>query len=151
MFALIQAPVPGVTGTAYVANDEVGTPVTLALPRSGQAALLHSLALVDPDNQKVAADVFLFDELPTGAGDKNAHDLAASEEGKYIGHVSLAASDYKGGTACAVATKGALGIVVNPKKVDSLLAAEAIYALVVTRGTPTYTPGQLTLKLGVEQ
>jgi hypothetical protein len=130
---------------AYTANDQVGGVQTLTnvAADSKSGVTLYDLAIVDLDNQKAAMDIFFFDQLPSPTSvDNGAFTITAADAGKLVGHVVVAASDYKSSASQAVASVGNIWKIFNPSLPTGAvtgITAKNLYAIAVTRGTPTYT------------
>lgn len=127
---------PTIDTLAYTAEDQVGgiQTITGCNAQGFDLGLLRSVTVVDESKQSAALNIFFFDELPTVASVNNGPiDIVdAQMTAKCIGHVAIAATDYKpvsgSSTACV-----RVEMPVKPAKVNS-----TIYAVVSTTGTPTY-------------
>lgn len=126
------------SGAAYTAADQVGGLMTLegAGPGLGEGTILQGVVVVDKDKQKAALDLYFFDESPTVASADNeaANVTDAEMADKCIGHVAIAAADYKDLSGNSTASVRNLGMRLKPTKGGSTL-----YCVAVTGGTPTYT------------
>ena len=127
---------PTISTSAYTANDQLGGIMTLAgvSKSGGQVGVLQNVVIVDKAKQSLALDILFFDELPTVASSDNAAlDITDAEVAdKCLGSISIVAGDYVALNASSVATKVTGILALRPKK-DA-----TIYAVAVTRGTPTY-------------
>jgi hypothetical protein len=160
-------PVPGVfqvfpalAGSgAYSSGQCVGPAQKIGIGGPGRASgKLQTLTVIDKDNQKAALAILFFADDPVGQGGATVTDQAAFAWGTgtapklYLGKVDIATGDYEsqGSTAIAVVTKAALGMMMQAAfraGVDP-----AVYAVVTTTGTPTYTTaGSLIFNYGFDQ
>lgn len=132
---------PVITLVAYTANDQVGTLQTIPLTDTDKGAELKTLTVIDKAAQAAQLDIFLFDQDPLQTSVDNAAFAvpAASWRDKALGHVAVAAADYAATASGArVATKQVLLSLVSAALDASGNRSGKLYALVVTRGTPTY-------------
>lgn len=116
----------------YASGDQIGVEVELpGACNAGEPSVLRSLTVIDKSKQKADLDILLFDEDPTNAvADNAAADISDAEMAdKAIGIVSVATGSYKDLTANSIAT-------ISP---GLMVRGSTLYALVVCRGTPTYT------------
>lgn len=138
---------------AYATGDHMGSLHTIPgyAQADGQCSKLMSLTIVDYAQQKSALDIFFYDASPTiTSADNAAANIADAQNGdKCIGHIVVAASDYRDiGSATSIAHLKNLGMLV---KADSTASAPgSIYAFVVSRGSPTYAASDLTFKYHFE-
>ncbi len=133
---------PAVTAGAYSAGNVVGGIQTIGpLGSAFGRGIIKDIAVVDKANQKAAMTVLFFSDNPTASTftDKAAPVIAAADEGKFLGKVEIATTDWTTIGAKAVATKECSTVIA------SLIAAalqtdgqRTIYSVVVTSGTPTY-------------
>jgi hypothetical protein len=124
------------SGVAYTAGDAVGGKQTLtgAARDSGGPVVLQSLSVLDLGNQKAALTILFFNADPSAATiTDNAAFVWSTDHAKLIGKLAIAAADYETIASEAVATRGGLGIVLQPS------GSAVLYAAVVAVGTPTYT------------
>lgn len=139
---------PVITAGAYSALDQVGGVNTLtnAAGAPGGTAKLTSLTIVDKGQGKAVLEVWLFRSAPTMVGaDNDAFDITDAQLGKAIGHIAVAATDYKD-----AASSGSLACVKNVGLVCDSADGHLYYVLKCT-GTPTYVAvSDLTLKFGFE-
>lgn len=126
---------PTITAGAYSADDQVGSLITITPGMTGLSLVeLVGITIVDQAAQKASIDIFFFDESPTvTSSDNDAANVADAEvEDKCIGFVNVPAANYEDFSANSVATVRDLGFFMKTN------TKETIYALLVTRGTPTY-------------
>lgn len=143
-------PVMAAGPAAYAANDQVGAvnTITNAAPSTGGTVEIESLILIDKAKQALALDVFFFDVSPTLVSADNAEfemtdaNLAAA----YKGHIKIVAGDYATTKNASVANPKIQGLFLK-----SLPATKNLYCVVITRGAPTYSNGDLVLQIGLKQ
>lgn len=145
---------PTLDTNAYATGDRMGsiTEVTDFWRNVGGVNILKSIAILDTAKQKVAFDIFFFNSQPTVASADNAAiDISDAEMAKCIGHVSIATTDYCTDLAAnSFATKSDINLVLKGAA-PTTGAVKHLYAVLVSRGAPTYTASALTIQLGVEQ
>jgi hypothetical protein len=130
--------------TPYSANDQLGGVQTITASLDSKSGItLYDVAIVDLDKQKAATDIFFFDKLPTPTSvDNGAFTITAADAGNLVGHVGVVAGDFKDSAAQSLASVGNVWKIFNPASPTGLatgINAKSIYAIAVTRGTPTYT------------
>lgn len=133
--------IPVITTPAYAINDQVGGLMTLtqAAPDDKFGTTLHSVQVVDKAKQKAEFDILIFDAAPTVTSVDNgaANITDANAFGKFLGLVTILAADYKDLSGNSWACVKAIGLPCRPAD------AVDLFALVVTRSTPTYAVGDL--------
>lgn len=140
---------PASGGGAYNGGDAIGvdTPL-LSVLRSGVCTgVLQSIVVVDRDNQKAPIDFLFYGAAPTtSAVNNSAFAINAADVSKFLGKVSLAASDYTTIGTVAVASLVGVGLALQSNLLTGL-AAGTVWVVPVTSGTPTYaTPNALTFR-----
>jgi hypothetical protein len=133
--------------SAYADNDLLfdTQEVVQAFLRPGGQLLLHSLTLLDQDDQGVAIDLVFLDDSGS-LGTENAAVSVTDAVAQGIGAVvPIAVSDYTDLVNSQVASVENLGIMLQAASSDTSLYVAGI----VRSGTPTYTASGLILKLGV--
>jgi DNA-binding phage protein len=145
---LVRTSVTTSISPAYSSGDQIGSVITLNEVVRGfyKTSVLLSAVVVDKDKQASALDVFIFSESPTVTSvDNGAFSVSDSEaSSKLLGVISIAATDYKDTALNSIAAVGNLGMLVSPT-----LESRSLYAVVVSRGTPTFaSTSSLTLTLG---
>jgi hypothetical protein len=134
------------TSPAYTAGDNVGAKITLAsaVRVSGGTGIIQSITLSDKGKQSAATDVIFFSANPTNttATDNTAQTIHDTDLLTIIGVVSIVAADWFAFVDNSVASKLGLGLAFKA------VGSTSIYAILVTRGTPTYT-ATTDLQLGV--
>lgn len=142
-------------GVAYTAGDQVGGVQTIAGAlrqkrgdKTNNSAYLQTITMLDKADQAAAQfDIMFFNASPTVAStDNGAIDITDAEVlAKCIGTVTIATTDWVDTGNQKVATKNNIGLLIEGDIVD-------IYALAITRGTPTYgSTSDLVFRYGFEQ
>lgn len=145
----IVAPTITVTAGAYTANDVVGGVVTLtgAARVSGTATTLTRLSLMDAANQKAQLEILFFNANPSASTFTNdaAPVIHANDIAKYVGRVTVYASDYVTINSKALVCLANIGLAMKPVSAD-------LYMVICTPGTPTYAAtSDLTMSLAFYQ
>jgi hypothetical protein len=138
------------TAGPYTTGYCLGSKLTLsnAARVSAGSGTIQSIALSDKGKQSIAADLILFDADPSSSTftDNAAATIADADLSKIIGVVTLVAGDYAAFFDSSVATKRALDIGFK------LASGSSLYAVLVTRGTPTYVSvSDLALRIAIQQ
>lgn len=129
---------PVISTGAYTSGDQLGDIQTLTgvnFDAAGGMGCLEGVTVVDKAQQKIACDLFFFDESPTVASvDNGAIAISDAEMAdKCLGHLAIVAGDYKDiASTSSIASLRYLGMALKPFKDGK------IYVVAVTRGTPTY-------------
>lgn len=141
-FPIVVTPVVG--AAAFHANDIVGGKLTLpfAARIAGGSGIIQDLQVVDAS--KVASElcVYIFNADLTVAADNAAEATSAADMLKYIGHIVVAASDYKTLANASVAS-------VKLGWTYKVASGTNLYAFIRCTGTPTYGANALQLKFGM--
>jgi hypothetical protein len=134
---------------AYAIGDVIGTPnkASNAVDSVGGQMIIRSVSLVDAAKQNQPIDLIFFDDLPTLSNpDNGAFALTDAEMlSKCIGKISVLAADYADAAASSIASKIDLSLVLQ-----AVHGKRDIYCVAVSRGTPTFTAGDLKILLGLE-
>jgi hypothetical protein len=163
MASLLQGKVlsfaPTLDTNAYATGDQMGTLMTISnvADLSQGAVRIMTLDVIDKAKQAAAFDILFFNASPTVASADNAAlDISDSEmASKLVGMVSVASADYKAFNSNSVACLRGLDLIVqaaaasvpsgpNPTQVN-------LYAILCSRGSPTYAASDLQLRIGLEQ
>jgi hypothetical protein len=141
---------PTVDTAQYASGDRLGSLMTLSGAADGDFSptTLKSVVILDKAKQKSALDIFFFDASPTiASADNAALDITDAEMAdKFLGSVTIAAADYKDLNASSVVT-ATCDLPLKPTT-----TAGTIYALLVSRGTPTYgAASDLVLRLSFQR
>ncbi len=130
---------------AYIANDLLADAQEIPNFMRVQegTAILTSVTVIDPDDQGAAFDLF-FTPTSTTWGTENAamgaSDAIVSDIQQAI---SIAAGEYLDMIGSQMVTKSNLNM---PLRATS---GVSMYVAAVSRGTPTYAGGVITLQLGI--
>jgi hypothetical protein len=128
-------------GDVYAATQVVAT----CTQANDVLAVLHSMTLIDVDDQKAALRVVLFDANTALGTEDAAPDIDDTEVLTVQGTIDVAVADYIDLGTSSVVHKSNLGIVVKPATgTDDIYMA--IYGHLTS--TPTYAGGALTVRLG---
>jgi hypothetical protein len=132
--------------SAYGSGDLIADTqvITNACPAAGVPAVLHSVHLIDEDDQKVAVDLVFFDANVSMGTENSAPSITDANGRSCLGVVSIAAGDYKDLGGVAIATKDSIGKVVKP----ATGTADIYVAIVSNASTPTYTASGLRGRFG---
>jgi hypothetical protein len=138
----------------FAAGDAMhSTVITLANCFQGSVphARIEGVTIVDQANQKSAIDLLFFSANPsnTTVTVNAALDVADADLDDYfLGHISIAATDYASLADNAYGTKQNISLPVYP----SAQGVRSLYCIVVARGTPTYAAAtDLRIKLSFKQ
>lgn len=130
------------TTTPYSSGDQVGTPIQVdnMCTNEGGTGTLLSLSIVDAtiSGAQVDLDVFFFNQNPTvTSADNTAFSMTdANAASQYLGHVSFSSADYKVSALQSFISAKAIGL-----GLASTGTGRDVYAVVVSRGAPTYING----------
>lgn len=134
---------------AYSTGDVIGSVMTISgsatqegLGEADLSSILQSLVVLDPTGQSAALDIFFFNAPLTGTYTDNiAFSPSSADMKNCIGTVSVATGDYiTAGSQSVAAGKNQanLGHVIKQSP-PTVKQKNTIYAIAVSRGTPTYT------------
>jgi len=147
---------PTLDTAIYASGDHLGTLMTLsnAVDASSDTGSIMSVTIIDGASQNAALDVLFFNSVPTLTSVDNAALSISDSEmaSKFIGAVSFAGGDYKSLAVNSYATLRTVGLFVQAASPSSVNpTGNNIYAILQSRGTPTYAASSLTLKVGILQ
>lgn len=132
---------PTINTSAYTSGDELGTLLTItgAARFTGGGGFVKSIVVLDKTQaQRSAMDVLFFTQSVTVAGNNNPFAPSDADMLNFLGLVAIATGDYN--TAWAgTPTNSAATKIVAEDGLPYVCAATSLYALLVVRGTPTYT------------
>jgi hypothetical protein len=130
---------------AHTAGDVVAATqiVAACTPGDDLPSLLHSIALIDTDDQKAALTLVFFDANTSLGVEEAAPDIDDTEVLTYIGHVDIVAGDYKDLGLSSVVNLRGINLPVKPAT-----GTDDIYMAIFTPGTPTYASAVITVRLG---
>jgi hypothetical protein len=138
---------PTVDTNIYAAGDLVGGLLTFGLDafRPAGGAFLRQALLYDLAKQDVDLDLLLLSASITPGTDNAAFDLADADMTKVRGLVNL--TTFAGFNDSGILHATGLSV---PITLDLTQATLAVYAVLISRGTPTYGASDLTLALTFE-
>ena len=136
--------VPGLDTNAYGADDQVGTKMQIAVPKSGA---IESVTLVDLGGQTAAAfDLLFFDQDFTAVANNAAFDLTDAERGRCVGKITVPAA----GQTVFGSTE-TLGYVADANLMPFAAPLGVLFFVLTTQGTPTYAVGDLSLRFTIRR
>lgn len=150
---------PTLDTSAYATGDQMGSLMTISnvCDLSSGAVRILSLTIVDKAKQSVSFDVLFFSSLPTVTSvDNAALDISDAEmAAKCIGSVTVQTTDYKALNANSVATVRGVDLILQPGPASAPTGTNPsqvnLYAILCSRGTPTYAASDLQLRIGLVQ
>jgi hypothetical protein len=155
--AVIQKTIAAAAAT-YTAGDQVGVPIELvkAFDMESGVAEIISVTLVDDSASAVSTDVFFFLSQPTvTSADQDPPAMTdAIAKATCIGSVNIPAANFKAlGAGQTVGSVGNVGLLVKAAAATNRTfdRTASLWAMVVTRGTPTLVADGLTLVVGLER
>lgn len=112
---------------------------------SGGTGVIHSVVVLDKDDQAEALDVVFF-QTEVSLGTENAAvSISDADAQEIYGLVEVAATDYVDLGSSQVATKDNIGITI-----DAPVGVPHLYVGMISRGTGTYTvTGGLRVSVGI--
>lgn len=139
---------PTIDTAAYASGDLIGDKIELtnAARTAAGSGIIQSISIIDDDGEEAAMDVLFFDTDPTNTTftDNDPVDIDEADLENYIGHASVASADYSSFASNSAASVQNVGIPFD------LASGTSIWAVIVSRGTPTYTAtDDLTLRVGI--
>lgn len=134
------------TTDALTAGEVVADTQEIAnvMRENAGTGLLHSLSVVDKDDQGAALTLFFLNSSASLGTENSTPSIGDSDAETILGWVDVSAADYKdlGGVRVASVKNVGLGL-------QSGAATTSIYVAVTTSGTPTYATSGLELYLHV--
>jgi len=133
-------------GVAYATGDVLANTQEIAdaMKEDGGIAVIHSIALLDKDDQGQALDlVFLKTNVSLGV-ENSAVSITDLNADEILGIIEIAATDYVDLVNSQHVTKEGLGIVV-----ESASDSKSLFVGVISRGNGTYSASGITLKIGL--
>lgn len=143
---------PVIDNGAYAAGDLMGfseiplMPATLDTGLAVSTGMIQAVIIIDDDAQEVNLDVYFFDSEPSGTTftDQAAFNPVDADLHALIGVASI--NDWKS------QSNNSIGQALNLGMPFSLAAGSStLYAVLVTRGAPTYAVDGLTLRVMILQ
>lgn len=148
MTKIVVAPAPDTN--IYASGDLIGAKLTLIPAVSGGlAGVIRAVSLVDQAKQNAAIDILFFDDDPSGTTFTNnaAIDIADADMTKLVGFAQIPAT-----SGYAAFNDNNLGQAQNLFIPFVLDDGKALYAALVSRGTPTFAATtDLSLNVLVEK
>ncbi len=132
--------------SAYASGDLLADAQIVATCTRGDdiEGVLHSIVVVDEDDQKAAFTIYFASASTTFGSENSAPSISDAGARDILGFVDIAVADYKDLGGVSVACKNAIGMIVKP-----VSGADDIYVAVVNgTGAPTYTASGVKLRLG---
>jgi len=129
------------SGDVLAATQEVAS----ALRLSGGSGILHSMVVLDKDDQGEALDVVFLNANGSIGTENAAVSVSDAVADTIIGVVEVAAGDFVDLANSQIACKSSLGIVLK------VASGTSLYVAAISRGTGTYTAAGITLKVGIIQ
>lgn len=119
--------------------------VATCTPANDALAILHSVTLIDVDDQKAKLRIVLFKSNTALGTEDAAPDIDDTEIQEVIGHIDINIADYIDLGTGSYAHKSGLGIVVKPAT-----GTDDIYAAIYSpdTSTPTYATGHIYVHFG---
>jgi hypothetical protein len=132
--------------SAYASGDVLAATqeVANAVAANGGKAVLHSVTVLDKDDQGQALDlVFLRTNVSLGT-ENAAVSITDADAEEILGVVQVTAGDYLDFGANRVATMPSVGLVL-----EAGAASTSLYLAAVSKGTGTYSASGIVVKLGL--
>lgn len=131
--------------SAYADGDVLVVPqeITEVFEQAGQAKALHSIVLLDEDDQGQALDLLFFNADAALGTINEAVSISNADARNIIGAVEIATSEYIDLVNSQMVQKSALGMVLKAAS-----TSRSLWIAAISRGTGTYTASGIRLKLG---
>lgn len=128
----------------YASGDVLAIPqeITGVFDLAGQKRALHSVILLDGDDQAQAVDLVFFNASASLGTINAAVSISDADAAKIIGYVSLEAGDAKDLINSTLFAKSSVGQVLEGASTSLWIGA------ICRGGTPTYTASGMKVKLG---
>jgi hypothetical protein len=136
---------PTLDTSAYASGDCLHTSVISfanAVAVSGGTGTIVKLTVIDADLQSAAGELWLFSATVTPAAANAAHSISDGDAALCVGVIPF--GPYYASALNSVSVNSSISLPFS-------CAATTLFAIAVTRGTPTYTASGLTIKLLVAQ
>lgn len=136
---------PTIQAAAYATGDQLGggsNQLTRVVYGPNGIACLRAIKIIDKAKQKSAMDVLFFNSQPTVSSSENGpYDISDTEAAnKFIGLLSIAASDYKDLNVNSVGiVVPVLPIALKALQNTANPEGKSLWYALVCRGAPTYT------------
>ena len=138
-------PIITTTIGSYSSGDSIGGVITLkdVMARKNGTAILKSVLVMDNDGQSSGLTILFFSSNPTGA---TANDNSAFSYGNtffnQIGKINITSDDYE-----MIDTKSIADIDTYCKLIQNKEDSTNIYAIIISKSSPTYTSGTSSLRI----
>lgn len=109
--------------------------------------ILHSVTVIDEDDQGVAFDLYFLSANNTLGSENSAPSISDANARDILGIVSIATADYKDLGGVKVAIKTGLNIIIKGAAASTSIHVAAVNG----SGTPTYTASGIKLRVGIVQ
>ena len=134
---------------AYISGDYIGESgvcmsIDLAGRINGGTGIIESAVLIDAAKQSAAIELWLFTASVTPPNDNAPWDVSDLEATYCIGVITF--DTYYASVSNSVSSVGNVGLVFKAP-----VASQYLFGVLVSRGTPTFAAGNLTIKLGLLQ
>jgi hypothetical protein len=116
-----------------------------ALNHGQKSGVLHSITVIDKDDQGAAFYVYVLNANVTFGTENNAPSISDADAANIMGYVSVGTGDYQDLGGAKVAYVGSLGIPI--KAIDD--SRDIAISVVNGTGTPTYSASGVILRLGI--
>ena len=139
--------VPVLNSDAYDAGDVVSTALTYipeVTAAPGDSCTIVSMLILDGDYQNAALELWLFRKSVTVGAADAAHSISDPELPRVA--TVIPSGPYYLATAGSVSINDTL-----TKNIFTAADEVGLWALVVTRGTPTYTIGNVRVRLSIRR
>lgn len=132
--------------SAYADGDVLADTQTLtdAVRVAGGRALLHSLVVIDEDDQKQTFDLLFFSANRSLGTENAAPSISDANARDFLGSVRVSTGDYLDLGGVAVATVRNVGLFL-----EAAAGSRDLYLGAIVRGAATYTASGLRLRLGL--
>ena len=136
---------PTLDTSIYASGDSLHTAVitfTGAVGRSGGYGKVKKMVVVDASAQTAAFELWLFSATVTPAAANSVHSISDADAALCVG-VIASGTYFASALNSVCVTKGV--------DLDFKVAGTSLFGILVTRSTPTYLAGSLTVSLQIEQ
>ncbi len=130
---------------AYASGDNVGGLLILldSVKNANKSTILKSIHVKDNANQKQPLTILLFNSDPTSGAtitDNSAFAYGSTAFPKQIAKFNILAADYE-----TIDSKATADIDTFAKVIQAGTTSSALWAVIITTGTPTYAANSTTL------
>lgn len=135
--------------SAYASGDVLADTqvVTNATRVADLGGIIHSVEVIDQDDQGAAFDIYFLDSNVSMGTENSAPNISDANAAKIMARVQVGTGDYYDLGGVKIADMTGLGRIVKPAS-----GTRNIYVAVVNgTGTPTYTASGIILRIGILQ